>query len=65
MPSVTVGNLIGNKLNNESNLRMALNHRAFAMRVRMAAELKKQGKTLWDATMSGQIGGTRSGFTQS
>lgn len=65
MPSITVGNLIGNKLNNQSNLRLALNHRAFAMRVRMAAELKKQGKTLWEATMSGQIGGSRSGFTQS
>lgn len=62
MPAVTVGNLIGNKLNNESNLRLALNHRAFAMRVRMAAELKKQGKTLWEATFSGQIGGTRTGF---
>jgi len=61
-PSVTVGNLIGNKLNNESNLRMALNHRAYAMRVVMAAELKKQGKTLWDATMAGSIGKTRTGF---
>lgn len=62
MPEITVGNVIGNKLNNESNLRMALNHRAYAMRVRMAAELKKQGLTLWEATAKGMIGGTRTGF---
>lgn len=62
MPEITVGNTIGNKLNNESNLRMALNHRAYAMRVRMAAELKKQGLTLWEATAKGMIGGTRTGF---
>jgi len=62
MPAITVGNLIGNKLNNESNLRMALNHRAFAMRVRMAAKLNKEKTPLWLATAKGVIGGSSGGF---
>jgi hypothetical protein len=61
-PSYTIGNAIGNKLNSSKFLSLVRNKRAFAMRSVMAAKMNKDGKTLWEATASGSIGGTRGGF---
>ena len=61
-PSITVGNKIGGKAGNENFVQVAINHRAFAMRQRMAAELNKNGQQLWERTFKGDIGRTRTGF---
>lgn len=53
-PEVTVGNLIGAKAGNEKFVRLAISHRAYAMRVKMAAELNKQKVPLWVASARGQ-----------
>jgi hypothetical protein len=61
-PSITVGNKIGGKAGNDNFVQVAKNHRAFAMRQRMAAELNKNGEQLWERTFKGDIGRTRTGF---
>ena len=61
-PEVTVGNTIGNKLGNERFTKAAISHRAYAMRVEMAAELKKRKISLWQATYKGTISGTAKYF---
>lgn len=53
-PEVTVGNLIGGKAGNDKFVKMAVSHRAYAMRVKMAAELNKQKVPLWVASARGQ-----------
>ena len=61
-PEVTVGNTIGNKLGNERFTKAAISHRAYAMRVEMAAALKKRKEALWQATYKGTISGTAKYF---
>lgn len=53
-PEVTVGNKIGKKAGNDKFVRLAISHRAYAMRVKMAAELNKQKVPLWVASARGQ-----------
>lgn len=53
-PEVTVGNMIGGKAGNDKFVRLAISHRAYAMRVKMAAELNKQKVPLWAASARGQ-----------
>ena len=53
-PEVTVGNLIGGKAGNDKFVKMAISHRAYAMRVKMAAELNKKKIPLWAASARGQ-----------
>ena len=53
-PEAIVGNLIGGKAGNDKFVRLAISHRAYAMRVKMAAELNKQKVPLWAASAKGQ-----------
>ena len=56
-PSVTVGNSIGLKGMRgglENYIQIAINARAYAMRVQMAQELKKRKQTVWGAFRAGQ-----------
>ena len=62
-PEVTVGNLIGNKLGNARFTQAAISHRAYAMRVKMAAELKKQKTPIWLATAQGKTSNTSQYFS--
>lgn len=57
MPSVTVGNSIGLKGMRgglENYIQIAINARAYAMRVQMAQELNKRKLTVWGAFQAGQ-----------
>ena len=56
LPSVTVGNTVGRRgmRGVENAVQVALNHRAYAMRVLIAQRLKKEGKTVWGAFQGGQ-----------
>jgi hypothetical protein len=47
LPEFTVGNRIGGKAGNDNFVKLAINHRAFAMRSAMVYEMKKQKLTLW------------------
>jgi hypothetical protein len=62
-PEVTVGNIIGNKLGNARFTQIALNRRAYAMRVAMIQELKKQKSNLWIATAQGKTANTAQYFS--
>lgn len=65
-PSITVGNLIGRKVLKgwiDRAVQNALNHRAYAMRVAMAAKLNKEKTPLWVATAKGQTSGTSKYFS--
>jgi hypothetical protein len=62
MPTVTVGNKIGGKAGNDRFVRIALSHRAYAMRVVMAARLNKEKTPLWVATAQGKVSGTTSRY---
>jgi len=61
-PEVTVGNLIGGKAGNDKFVKMAISHRAYAMRVKMAAELNKKKIPLWAASARGQTTNTAKYF---
>ena len=62
-PEFTVGNKIGGKAGNNSFVRVAINHRAYAMRVAMAAKLNKDKTKLWVACASGKVASIAEGFT--
>jgi hypothetical protein len=49
-PEVTVGNVIGNKLNNQNWTKHAINVRASKMRIQMANYMNKNKIPLWNAT---------------
>jgi hypothetical protein len=56
-PSVTVGNAIGLKGMRgglDNYIQIAINTRAYAMRVQMAQELNKRKLTVWGAYQAGQ-----------
>jgi hypothetical protein len=61
-PEVTVGNLIGGKAGNDKFVKLAISHRAYAMRVKMAAELNKKKIPLWAASARGQTTNTAKYF---
>jgi len=61
-PEFTVGNTIGGKAGNDNFVRVAINHRAYSMRVQMAQELMKQKKKLWQACADGRISAIAKGF---
>jgi len=62
LPAITVGNTKGRRGTFDSLIRSAINHRAFAMRSKMAYELNKQKSPLWLATARGQVTGSAAGF---
>ena len=65
-PSVTVGNLIGRKVLRgwiDRSVQNALSHRAYSMRVEMAAKLNKEKTPLWLATAQGKTSGTSQFFS--
>lgn len=49
-PEITVGNVIGNKLGNESWTKAAINQRALKMRAQMANYMNKNSVVIWKAT---------------
>lgn len=61
-PEFTVGNTIGGKAGNDNFVRVAINHRAYSMRVQMAQELKKKKQKLWEACANGSISAIAEGF---
>jgi len=62
-PEFTVGNKIGGKAGNNNFVRVAINHRAYSMRVAMAAKLNKDKEKLWMACASGKVASIAEGFT--
>jgi len=57
MPSVTVGNTIGKRGMrgaSENFVQVAINHRAYSMRVLMANKLNKEKTTVWEAYKQGR-----------
>ena len=62
-PEVTVGNAIGGKGTFDSLIKAAINYRAYAMRVKMAAKLNKDKVPLWLATAQGKTSGTFQHFS--
>jgi hypothetical protein len=63
LPEVTVGNTKGGKGTFNSLIRSAINYRAYAMRVKMAAQLNKEKVALWEATAQGKTGNTSQFFS--
>ena len=63
LPEVTVGNTKGGRGTFNSLIRTAINRRAYAMRVEMAARLNKQKVPLWLATAQGKTGNTSQFFS--
>jgi hypothetical protein len=63
LPSVTVGNTKGGKGTFDSLIRSAINRRAYAMRVAMAAKLNKEKIPLWLATAQGRTTNTFNYFS--
>jgi hypothetical protein len=65
LPTVTVGNKIGNITQkvSESRVNFVTRLRAEKMRTQMKNELNRKKISLWDATRSGQISGTASFFS--
>lgn len=61
-PEVVVGNLVGFRAMPRGLLRVAINYRMYAMRVKMAAELNKKKIPLWLATAKGLTTNTRTNF---
>lgn len=61
-PEFTVGNTIGGKAGNDNFVRVAINHRAYSMRVQMAQELMKKKQKLWEACADGRISAISEGF---
>lgn len=61
-PEVLVGNLIGKRAGNDRFVALAISYRAYAMRVKMAAELNKKKIPLWLATAKGMTTGTSKYF---
>jgi hypothetical protein len=57
-PAITVGNMIGNKLGNNANVRAAINHRAYAMRRQMAEHMKAKGSSIWLEAAKGNLTST-------
>ncbi|WP_353209865.1 hypothetical protein [Sphingorhabdus sp.] len=64
LPEVTVGNAKGGRGTFNSLIRTAINRRAYAMRVAMAAKLNKQQIPLWKATEQGKTGNTSQYFSE-
>ena len=62
-PEVTVGNAKGGKGTFDSLIRSAINKRAYAMRVEMAARLNKEKIPLWLATAQGKTANTSQNFS--
>ena len=52
-PEVLVGNLIGKRAGNDRFVGLAISYRAYAMRVKMAAQLNKVKMPLWVASAKG------------
>jgi hypothetical protein len=63
LPEVTVGNTKGGRGTFNSLIRTAINRRAYAMRVEMAARLNKEKVPLWLATAQGKTGNTSQYFS--
>jgi len=63
LPSVTVGNTKGGRGTFNSLVRAAMNYRAYAMRIKMAAELNKNKTPLWQATAQGKTSNTFQHFS--
>lgn len=64
LPEVTVGNTKGGRGTFDSLIRTAINRRAYAMRVEMAAKLNKQKIALWEATAKGKTTNTSQYFSE-
>ena len=62
-PAFVVGNKIGMRAGNSNFVQVAINHRAYAMRVEMAAKLKKEKIPLWLACAQGKTTGTSQFFS--
>ena len=62
LPEVTVGNTKGGKGTFNSLIRTAINYRAYAMRIKMAARLNKEKIPLWLATAQGKTANTSQNF---
>lgn len=62
-PSFEVGNKIGKRAGNANFVQIAINHRAYSMRVEMAARLNKEKTRLWVATAQGKTSGTSQFFS--
>lgn len=61
-PEVLVGNLIGKRAGNDRFVALAISYRAYAMRVKMAAELNKKKIPLWVAAAKGMTVGSAKYF---
>ena len=57
-PQFVVGNKIGKRAGNANFVNLAISHRAYSMRVEMAARLNKNKIPLWLATAKGMTTGT-------